>query len=312
MIRLVEAYGGALRYDPESYSPRDTMRVYSFGWMYWGAPRALLELCTHSLVLLDWSREPERILYRVYSTPGNRCWEDRLGRLPWILGLDEDLSGYRILARGDPLVGGVAEAMPGLRLRASSPWQALLVGVCQQNASFRQGWGMLYRLHLNASERLVTPEGRVYLATPEPHALTPSVLRASGLGYRAETVRRLLEARAHRLDCESLGEAAGVRGVGPYTLALAWVLACRRYSELPLDRWLKRLVAEAYEVLETRAAEELTRRFNGWRGLAALHATIAFDAQPLRRALERLRRGLNRPGIDEPSPLTLWRLTPPR
>jgi len=55
----------------------------------------------------------------------------------------------------------------------------------------------------------------------------------------------------------------------------------------------------------------LRERFGQWVGLAAIDATIAFDAQPLRRALERLEKGLNKPGVDEPSPITLWRHTPP-
>lgn len=170
----------------------------------------------------------------------------------------------------------------------------------------------MYRLHLLASPRLRLPDGTVYLETPQPGELNAEVLRRAGLGYRARTV---IEASSLApLDCKNVEELRGVRGVGPYTIALVKILACRDYTLLPLDRWLLKLAARAYKLPEDRRAveEHLRRRFGEWVGLAALHATIAFDAQPLRRALERLERGLNKPGLDEPSPITLWRITPPR
>ncbi len=310
LVRLKEVYTDELSYDVQKYSPEDTMKVYSFGWMYWGENRGLLELCTDSIAEIEWST-PGMLKVRVYSTSGKGCWEERVGEIAGILGVNEDLASYIALAKGDPLVGGVVASMPGMRIRKTSIWYALLVGVCQQNASFRQGWNMLYRLHLNASPRLLTPNGRQYLPAPPPSKLTPEVLKASGLGYRASTVMGLVRRRVWELDCNTIDEARGVRGVGSYTLSLAAILACRQYHRLPLDRWLRRLAAEAYGVDEKRAGEELTRRFNGWRGLAAIHTTIAFDAEPLRRALERLRRGRNRPGEREPSPVTLWKHTPP-
>ncbi len=284
------------------FSLEDTMKTYSFGWMYRGGGGGLIELCPGAVAEVEESGGV--VVARVYAEAG--CWEEEADAIERMLGLREDYTAYHEIGRGDPLVGGVVESMPGHRLRSTSIWAALLIAVCQQNTGFKQGWWMLYRLHLNASRRLILPDGRVYLETPSPERLTREALRASGLGYRAETVARLIEARAWEKSCREVEELAEVRGVGGYTLNLVKLLACRDYSATPLDRWVKRLAAEAYG--DWRG---LLRKFGPWAGLAAHHATIGFDAEPLRRALERLRRGLNRPGLSDPSPVTLWRHTPP-
>jgi N-glycosylase/DNA lyase len=310
-LKLTEVYSFEIKYDVKHYSPRDTMTVYSFGWMYWGGSEGLIELCNNSVARIDWGSASGTLAVRVYSAEGERCWEERVESVADMLGVNEDLSDYISLGRGDPLVGGVVETMPGMRLRRASIWYSLLVGVCQQNASFRQGWNMLYRLHLNASTPLVTPDGRLYLPTPRPERLTYETLRASGLGYRASTVLNLARARVWELDCKSIDRVMEVKGVGEYTASLAAVLACRDYSRLPLDRWLRRLAAEAYQVPEREAGRAFSEKFGRWRGLAAIHTTIAFDAEPLRRALERLKSGRNRPGETEPSPVSLWKYTPP-
>ncbi len=289
---------------PRGYSLVDTLRVYSFRWMYWGGSCGRLEACGCILEACD---ADGRIALRAYCSGEPAC--DPIPAGVASLGVREDISGYMRLARGDPVVGGVAEAMPGYRLRSTTPWAAFLTAVCQQNASFRMGWRMLLRLHLLAGRRLRLPDGSLYISTPSPDELTESVLREARVGYRARTI---LEAARLRIEsCSDVDALSGVRGVGPYTLSLVKLLACRDYTVLPLDRWLARLASEAYRVDQGLVEAELRRRFDGWTGLYAIQATIAFDAQPLRRALERLRLGLNRPGLDEPSPVTLWKWSDP-
>jgi len=292
---------------PQGYSLQDTGKVYSFGWMYDGAT-VKVEICDGSVAALH--DDGETITVEVFAERGQRCWEDGIKGIPWSIGVGEDLGSYYAVARGDPLVGGVVDAMPGLRLRSCSVWCAVLVAVCQQNASFKQGWSMLYRLHLLASRRLRTPYG-LYLEMPKPSQLSYEMLREARLGYRAHTVMELARRRVEQLDCSNVDSLREVHGIGPYSYALTRLLACRDYSVLPLDRWLKKLTAEAYRVPEHRAGAELSSRFGEWKGLAALHTTIGFDAEPLRRALERLQRGENRPGRTEPSPISLWKYTPP-
>ncbi|AEM38174.1 hypothetical protein Pyrfu_0302 [Pyrolobus fumarii 1A] len=287
------------------YSLVDTMKTYSFGWMYWGASCGLLEVCNCIIEACETGKS--RVLLRAFCPSEPPC--DPLKDAIDVLGLHEDLSEYWGLARGDPLVGGVADVMPGLRLRRASPWYAFLVAVCQQNASFRQGWGMLYKLHLLASVRARLPDGRVYLMVPRPGDLDESVLREARLGYRYRTVLEV--ARNPPATCKDVDDLRGVRGVGPYTHALVRLIACRDYSVLPLDRWLEALASKAYTVPKSGVRAALQAKFGRWVGLAALHTTIGFDAQPLRKALERLEKGLNKPGLAEPSPVSLWKYTPP-
>ncbi len=310
-LRLV--YEAVLPAAP-GYRVADSFSVYSFGWEYWGSASARLWLCRGAVAELE-EKEPGRLHVTVYAGEGCRCWEDALDGLPDRLGLAEDYAVFHRLAKGDPLAGCMPEALPGYRLRGAGAWMGLLVGVAQQNTGFKQGWGMLYRLHLAASQRLRGPTGWLFLEPPEPRVLrNPQVARAAGMGYRAGTVARLaaLFERLGDTGCEEAVERASeIKGVGPYTRALGLLLGCRRKDVLPLDRWLKRLAAEAYSVDEAVAGDEIQRRFPGWAGLAALSATICYDAVPLRKALKRLRHRALTPGLEEPCPICIWKYTPP-
>ncbi len=316
-LRVTAVYEGELR-PVEGYSLALTLAAYGFGWVYWGGSGGRVLVCPGAVAELLEAGGVVR--YRVYAGGGVRCWEGAVGLLGWVVGAGEDYSVFHRAADGDPLAGCMASALRGLRLRGLGAWPAVLVGVAQQNASFRQGWGMLYRLHLAAGRRLVGP-GWVYVEPPAPGPGLVEAARASGWGYRARFLGEVA-ARARRLggaawspgrdECLSaVEELRGARGVGSYTAALTRLLGCKDYSATPVDRWLTRLAAEAYGVDEKRVPDALRERFRGYSGLAAYAATLCCDAQPLRRALERLRRGMCRPGLDEPNPLTLWKQTPP-
>ncbi len=299
------AYEGSLR-KPRGYSLHQTFQAYSLPWMYDGS-RAYMELCSGSIAVLE--EHGDEITYRVYVVEGSRCWEQEVESIPEAIGLREDYTELHRLCASDPLLSCIPRSIPGYRLRRLTVWQAILVAVCQQNASFKQGWTMLYNIYVKTGRRVRLGE-HTYIATPEPGKLTLEVLREARLGYRARTVMEIVSKGLWRLDCSSVEDLREARGVGDYTLNLVKLLACRDYDSLPVDRWLRALASEAYRVNPRSVENELTRRFNGWRGLAALLTTIAFDAEPLRRALERLKRGENCPGKTHPSPLTLWRYLP--
>ncbi len=211
-----------------------------------------------------------------------------------LLNLEVDLEEFYNDAKDDPLIGCVARKYKGLRPRRTSVKGAILIGVAQQNASFKQGWGMLYKIHKIASKK-VKAFGREYLLTPEE--VTEEQLKEAGFGYRANAV---IEAFKLNVDCSRVDELKNVKGIGDYTLSLVKIFACGDFSALPLDRWIKALAEEAYGDWR-----ELNK-YGKFRGLAALLITVAFDAVPLRKALKRLREGKNCP-YEEPSPLTLWK-----
>ena len=315
--RLEEAYRLELRAEAGPWSLDQTGTVYSFGWEY--SPGVLRLLLCRGAVAEIRSTSSDILVARIYAEPGARCWETHVEEIGWALGLREDPTGFHRMAAGDPLAGCIPATLPGWRMRSTSPWAAALIALAQQNTGFRQGWGMLYRLHLAASRRLHGP-GWVFLETPMPAPSLAAAAREAGWGYRARTLEALVEAaiRLNGGDDAGLGACAeavrvltGVKGIGRYSSSLIRLLACRSYDSLPLDRWLARLAAEAYGVEPRRAEEVLRERFPGYAGLAALAATICCDAEPYRRALQRLREKKCTPGLREPSPTTLWRSTPP-
>ncbi len=244
-------------------------------------------------------------------------------RLRWVLGLDEDLSEFHARARNDPLLFRFAAEWRGWRLRSCDIWWALVVGVCQQNASFKQGWSMLLNI-VDLYGRAVELEGfgRVVLPPrPEDVARDPSKLAEARVGYRAQTIAGIARAFIEKSipSIEELRKMSsseietllrGLRGVGSYTARLAMALALRRYDLPPVDRWLKAIVSRVYGVEERYAESKWVEVWGKWSGLASIALTIALDAAPLREALARIERGELLPKMsDEPSPATLWRFT---
>ncbi len=262
--------------------PKESLALYAFSWQFDGkcgyveAGECLYKFCPPSHI--------EKV-----------CWGEGES-LEEVLGLDEDLREFYEMIRDDPLLKCVAERYPGLRPRKVSLWAASLVGIAQQNASFKQGWGTLHKLHKLASKR-VKAFGREYLLFPKE--VDEETLRKAGFGYRAKTVIELKKV-IDEVSCGNVDELLKVKGVGKYTLGLVKLFACRDYSAEILDRWLKAIYEKAYG--DWRKYYE----FGRWKGLVSLLATVALDAVPLRKALRRLEEGRVCPE-EEPSPLTLWK-----
>lgn len=253
--------------------------------------------------------------YIIWGTETSLCRKS-LPKLIEILGLREDLSEFHARARNDPLIGPFVTRYPGWRLRTTSVWWATVIGVCQQNASFQQGWRMLYNI-IKLYGRKASVRGGDVPLPPTPHDILarPSLLVDARTGYRAGTIlniARWLTGACDRVPATNnnvtMEELLGIKGVGPYTARLSLVLSRRKYDQPPIDRWVKRIVAEAYNVSPDDVEEELVERYGEWAGLAVLVLTIALDAEPLRRALERIRMGRVLPeDTVYPTPLSLYR-----
>jgi N-glycosylase/DNA lyase len=291
------------------------LSVYNFSFWFDGAvARVVLELEPPAVAVVSVKGEAA-----LYAQEGSDPAELE-GRLAAALGLAEDTSGFLQVASGDPLLAPFAREWGGWRVRSSSLWWALLVAVCQQNASFRQGWSMLARL-VRSYGRRAELEGAGEVLLPPTHRDVlgdPSRLAASGLGYRARTVVGVAEAlssgrvppeeelaRVGAEEAEAL--LRSVRGVGSYTARLALALSLRRYELPPIDRWVRAIASRAYGVGEGEVELEWRRRWGRWSALAVLALTVALDAAPLRKALERLESGRLLPEPGEVSPAQLWR-----
>jgi len=256
--------------------------------------------------------------YAVFAAKPVDCSES-YEKLAWILGLDEDLSVFYDKALADPLLSEFAKAYPGFRLRATSLWWALVTSVCQQNASFKQGWRMLYNIITSYNKRVKLGDHATYLPPiPRDVLENPDLLEIARIGYRKEFIvsiaqwienKHVTGADLKRLrseDAEAL--LRSIRGVGSYTARLALVLSARKYDLPPIDKWLKKIVSEVYSVPEKDVEKFWKNYWEAYSGLASVLVTIALDAVPLTKALERIKRGVLAPvasgGV---SPLTLWK-----
>lgn len=290
-----------------------TLSVYNF-WFWFDGSKAVL--------FLDDQRECVALVwvdgrYEVYCVEENLV-DEALRRLVHVLGLREDATEFFQLASRDPLLNAFAEKFRGWRLRASSLWWALVVGICQQNASFRQGWSMLENLVLRYGRRVALGSVEV-LAPPTPRDVVekPGILIDARVGYRAKTIEAVARALVEgSLDPRSLGsrsfeeienELKRFRGIGSYTARLATALAFRRYDLPPVDRWVRAIASRVYGVEERLVEAEWRKRWGRWSALAVIALTIALDAAPLRKALERIERRALLPDPSAiPSPTTLW------
>lgn len=252
--------------------------------------------------------------YRVYSEDCADTKKLRL-RLEFVMGLNEDLNGFRDIARRDPLLEEFVEKYPGWRLRSTSLWWSLVTGICQQNASFKQGWKVLHNIVKNYNKRVLV-DGKEVLRPPDPVEVLsdPEKLLASGAGFRVRTILNAAKAivngsvdlryveRAPTVEAER--ELKTIKGVGSYTARLALAFGTRRYELPPVDGWLRKIVSTVYGIDEHLVEEYWVEKWGKWAALAAIAVTVALDAEPLTAALERIRKYelLPKPSV-KPSPV---------
>ena len=294
---------------PRGFDFHLTASLYNFHWYYDGAR---LYLCHPSGVV---EVREERGALRV-TAYGELSACEAAEYASWSLGLDEDLNDFHESLVDDPILRYVPEKLTGLRVRSLSPWLASVVAVCQQRASFLQGWRMLYRLFDLYGRRVKLEGDGETLMPPSPSDILarPGGLREARVGFRDRALLGLARAFAEGLPCDDPGgfeeNLVSIKGVGRYTARLARVLGLRSYEEPPIDDWTVKLVSEAFGV-EPRAKEVetfLKERYGPYAGLAVLMYTVVLDAEVIGRALERVRKGLVYPlELERPTPLTLWR-----
>lgn len=292
-----------------------TASAYNFSWWFNGK-KLILPIEDDVIVTVIENRE--ELVAKIYSFKKKEVnIDDVVDKIRYIIGVDEDLKEFYNIMSKDPILGPSANILHGLHVRATTPWLATVIGVCQQNASFKQGWRMLYNM-LSLLGKRVRIENTETIIPPKPSDINENkldILKEARLGYRARTIIELAKLFSReeclndwRIKPSILEEKLlNTKGIGDYTARLALILSLRYYEKPPIDRWLKKLIIEAYNVDESNVEEEYVRYWGTWSGLAALFTTIALDAEPLTKALERLRKGLLKPSLNKLSPLTLWR-----
>lgn len=314
MARLAERFTLLLK-PSTSFNLHLTASAYNFSWYYDGH-------CLH----LPVTTSPPTVAVIVEEGKWLRasCRGEGLSKeefeevIRHRLGVDEDLSEFHSMALDDPLLWAVPRRLRGMRLRASSAWASFIAALCQQNASFRQGWSMVHRV-LKELGSWVEVNGRPIPLPPPPIKVASAGLdglKRMGLGFRSSALFnaacKLVERGLDEPSTSELKRLIEVRGVGSYTVRVAQLFSARLYEEPPVDRWLTKVAAEAYHVAfrGIKEAENFIKaRWRRWAGLFAFFTTIVTDAEPGAAALERVRKGLLEPSplASKPTPMTLWR-----
>lgn len=253
--------------------------------------------------------------YKLYSEDCNSV--DIVEKFHYTIGLKEDISELIALSSRDPLLGEFSRIYKGWRLRSTSLWWALVTGICQQNASFKQGWRMIHNIVKNYGRIVRVGESSI-LRPPEPREVLddPDPLFESGLGYRAKTVVNVAraivkgevdeEAVYEKKPIEAESILRGLKGIGSYTARFAIALSTRKYDLPPIDRWLKKIISVVYGIDENFAEEYWIEKWRKWSALASILVTIVLDAEPLSKALQRIvRREIMPDPRVKPSPVNM-------
>ncbi len=297
-----------------NYDLRTILSVYNFGFWFNGS-ECFIQLDTdgNTVALIDISGR-----YAIYSKDESMKCSNIVDKLIYILGLNEDISKFYALAEKDSLLRCFSKKYRGWRIRSTSLWWGLVIGICQQNASFRQGWGMLYNI-IKLYDKKAVINGKEYPLIPTPQDVldNPDLLIKARTGYRRETILRVakeiekiensIKKERDPKRIESIIKS--IKGIGAYTARLAMVLSLRKYELPPIDRWLKKIISVTYSIDEKEAEKYWVHKWGNFSGLAALAMTITLDAVPLRKALERLKRGETCPleNTEIISPTNMWR-----
>jgi len=289
------------------------LETYSFPWNYNGRT-SYIPLDEYHVVRIAPSKN--KISARLYTLNPNYCLGDLSEKVIDILRLKQSFEEFYSLAIKDPLLRDFAIKYRGWRPRKTSLWWGLVISICQQNTSFLQGWKMLANIQ-RLYGKYVKIENEYTILPPSPKDIleNPDKLALARVGYRKETIVNVAKYFAKnkhfikKLPPEDLcKELLKIKGIGKYSARLALVLSTDYYKLPPIDRWLQKIIVEVYNV-DTKRAEEFYKDYWGkWAGIAALATTIALDAVPISKALQRIKKGILVPAIEnKPTPANMWK-----
>jgi AraC family transcriptional regulator, regulatory protein of adaptative response / DNA-3-methyladenine glycosylase II len=206
-------------------------------------------------------------------------------RVRRIFGLDTDLDAARAALGGDPVIGPLLAARPGLRVPGTwDPYEIGVRAIIGQQVTVAGANTLAGRLVERHGKRVPGPEAPGLTHTfPRPSTLAEADLDGIGLTRaRARAISAFAAAVAAnrvRLDAsapldELVAAIAGVPGVGPWTAQYV-ALRIGQPDALPAsDLGLRRALAQPGASSVLPSAAEVTVRagaWRPWRALAAVH-----------------------------------------
>lgn len=312
-MRLKEVYSQEIM-PFGSYNFKLTASLYSASWEFDGENAYLVLIYNDAFVLsiLSSIGDIVRITY-LASSNDSELLERAISDVRFIFGLDENLNNFYELVRDDPLLGILSRELKGIHLRAVQDiWAGLIIGICQQNTSFYNGWKSLIKLRKLLGNRILIPAKNIeYYTYPSPESILnyASYLKRTGIGYRSKIIlqvaKEYMEKEGRIDDIEEL------KYVGPYTSAIAKIMALREYAVFPLDRWFTKLLTHVYfndkEVEKDELLRFIDNKWGKWKGLAAIFITAVTGAKIISKTINDFDNGKLEPFPNKPAPLTLWR-----
>ncbi|HEY0491881.1 MAG TPA: Fe-S cluster assembly protein HesB [Candidatus Dormibacteraeota bacterium] len=224
------------------------------------------------------------------ASPGPRTQAALLARTRLVLSLDQDLSPFYALAKGDPELSWVT-AGAGRMVRSPTVFEDVVKTICTTNTSWAGTTRMVNALieHLGVKAPGAPAAGPFKRTFPTAAALAAADLdfyrRVVGAGYRGAYLRNLaISVVAGSVDIEHLGQVSPevvsdddlearllqLPGVGPYAAAHI-MLMLGRHSRLILDSWTRptyaRLIGRGRPPSDA-TIERRFRRYGRYAGLA--------------------------------------------
>jgi len=215
------------------YNFKLTAAAYNFSWYFNGKELLIPLSCEEPVVALVKEKSEKQLQARILSTRKGVDVDKYLAKIKFVLGIEEDLKEFYNIWAKDKLFRKSLRILKGIHLRATTLWNALLIGICQQNASFKQGWRMLAMMYKILGRKIMVERWGTTYIPPSPKDILNNVnlLEACRLGYRASTVVNVAKAFTNNVLSEDKSDEyleedlVKVKGVGSYTARLALVLA---------------------------------------------------------------------------------------
>ena len=214
-------------------------------------------------------------------------------QVAWLLGTDQDLGPFYVLAGGDPTMSAISERFRGLHLpHTASVFEALVLAIMGQQIATNVA-RIIRTLFIETYGPRQSFDGQTYYAFPRPAILVAATvedLRGLKLSWRkAEYIRGIAEAALEgALAPEQLAELGDeqvaqrlteLRGVGQWTAQWVLIRSLGRPDALPLgDLALRRAVSRMYfggDEINDGQLEEFSRRWSPWRTYATVYLFTA-------------------------------------
>jgi DNA-3-methyladenine glycosylase II len=214
--------------------------------------------------------------------------DDLQGYVVRMIGADTAIAPFLAVAARDPVIGPLADVLPGLRLfRKSSVIEEVIVNILAQQISLPFAYQCKARLiaaygprlTVGATTRYALPTPAI-LATITPEAVRPLLIsrqKAAAMRAFGEAVASGaldLDALPGMSDAEATAALTAVRGIGPWTAHWTLGRTLGRGHIVPVgDVGVQAMLGRAYSLGRKMQPDEIQHWAAGW-GEHALLAAI--------------------------------------